>query len=109
MLAPPGAGKTEVLAQRIVRLLTDSRGDSYRVLALTYNNRAAASMRKRVRDRLGEESWRATIETYRTRSISMCFDTTDSASVSPQKQRSTTPSMPGSRLLLRVLKTMGLH
>lgn len=64
VLAPPGAGKTEVLAQRIVRLLRDSRGDNYRVLALTYNNRAAASMRNRVRDRLGEESWRATIETY---------------------------------------------
>ena len=45
VLAPPGAGKTEVIAQRIVRLLIDSKGQDYRILALTYNNRAAASMR----------------------------------------------------------------
>jgi DNA helicase-2/ATP-dependent DNA helicase PcrA len=64
VLAPPGAGKTEVIAQRIVRLLRDSGGESYRILALTYNNRAAALMRNRVRERLGDESWRATIETY---------------------------------------------
>ncbi len=52
------------MAQRVVRLLQDSKGETYRVLALTYNNRAAASMRRRVRERLGEHSWRATIETY---------------------------------------------
>lgn len=64
VLAPPGAGKTEVIAQRIVRLLAATTGEDYRVLALTYNNRAAASMRKRVKARLGDVSWRATIETY---------------------------------------------
>jgi DNA helicase-2/ATP-dependent DNA helicase PcrA len=64
VLAPPGTGKTEVIAQRVVRLLADSPGASFRVLALTFNNRAAATMRRRVRDRLRQDIWRATVETY---------------------------------------------
>ena len=64
ILAPPGTGKTEVIAQRIVRLLTESKGSSFRTLALTFNNRAAAAMRRRVREWLSEDTWRATIETY---------------------------------------------
>jgi DNA helicase-2/ATP-dependent DNA helicase PcrA len=64
VLAPPGTGKTEVIAQRIVRLLADSPGASFRALALTFNNRAAAAMRRRVRERLRQDTWRATVETY---------------------------------------------
>lgn len=64
ILAPPGTGKTEVIAQRIVRLLTESGGGSFRTLALTFNNRAAAAMRRRVREILRDDTWRATIETY---------------------------------------------
>jgi DNA helicase-2/ATP-dependent DNA helicase PcrA len=64
VLAPPGTGKTEVIAQRIVRLLADSQGGSFRALALTFNNRAAAAMRRRVRERLRRDTWRATVETY---------------------------------------------
>lgn len=64
VLAPPGTGKTEVIAQRIVRLLTDSPGASFRVLALTFNNRAAGAMRRRVRERHRQDTWRATVETY---------------------------------------------
>lgn len=64
VLAPPGTGKTEVIAHRVVRLLTDSAGASFRILALTYNNRAAATMRRRIRDRLQKDNWRATVETY---------------------------------------------
>jgi DNA helicase-2/ATP-dependent DNA helicase PcrA len=64
VLAPPGAGKTEVIAQRVVRLLAESQESDFRVLALTFNNRAASSMRARVVERLGGDSWRATVETY---------------------------------------------
>lgn len=64
VLAPPGTGKTEVIAQRIIRLLADSPAASFRALALTFNNRAAAAMRRRVRERLRQDTWRATVETY---------------------------------------------
>lgn len=64
VLAPPGTGKTEVIAQRVVRLLQESEGASFRTLALTFNNRAAATMRRRVREHLHDDTWRATVETY---------------------------------------------
>lgn len=64
VLAPPGTGKTEVIAQRVMRLLGESPGASFRTLALTFNNRAAAAMRRRVREHLRDDIWRATIETY---------------------------------------------
>ena len=64
VLAPPGTGKTEVIAQRIVRLLTSSRTESFRILALTFNKMAASTMRTRARTELRDDTWRATIETY---------------------------------------------
>jgi DNA helicase-2/ATP-dependent DNA helicase PcrA len=48
VLAGPGSGKTRVLATRVVRILNDSPGERFRVLALTFTNRAAAEMRTRV-------------------------------------------------------------
>jgi DNA helicase-2/ATP-dependent DNA helicase PcrA len=55
--APPGSGKTSVLTQRIVRLLEESSGDAFRILALTFTTKAAEEMRERVERDIGEE-WR---------------------------------------------------
>lgn len=61
VVAGPGSGKTRVLTERIRHLLTTVRGH-FRVLALTFTNKAAEEMKERLQD-LGEERDRAFIGT----------------------------------------------
>lgn len=57
VLAPPGCGKTAVLAERVV--WAHSRGMDYKQMAcLTFTNRAARGMRERISERMNEEDGR---------------------------------------------------
>ncbi|MCY4618406.1 MAG: ATP-dependent helicase [Chloroflexi bacterium] len=63
VIAPAGSGKTEVLIRRIERLLDESRGQSFRVLAVTFTVKAADELKARVTRSIGEEAWRVDADT----------------------------------------------
>lgn len=63
VLAPAGSGKTEVLTRRIIRLLDESKGESFRVLTVTYTRKAAEELQQRVRAGAGSELWRVEANT----------------------------------------------
>ena len=68
VIAGPGSGKTRVLTER-VRTLLEGVSGHFRVLALTFTNKAADEMRERLAD-LGDERNRAFVGTLH----SFCLD-----------------------------------
>ena len=64
VLAGPGAGKTFVLTERVIRIVEESPDDYFNVLALTFTNKAAAEMRDRVGNRIGSERQRVEVATF---------------------------------------------
>ena len=64
LLAGPGSGKTRVLTARIVRLLSYSEGESWRIAALTFTTRAADEMRERVLHHLPDAEDRLFVGTF---------------------------------------------
>ena len=63
LIAPAGSGKTEVLIRRIERLLDESAGESFRLLAVTFTVKAAEELKGRVLRSVGEEAWRVDANT----------------------------------------------
>jgi DNA helicase II / ATP-dependent DNA helicase PcrA len=64
VLAGPGSGKTQVLTCRISRLLDEGRDKNFRVLALTFTNKAADEMKERVANFVPGLEERAIIGTF---------------------------------------------
>lgn len=63
VIAPPGSGKTTVLTERVARLVANPT-EVFRVLALTFTNKASSNMRNRLFETVGEHSERVTACTF---------------------------------------------
>lgn len=64
VIAGPGSGKTRVLTYRVARLIEESPDARFRVLGVTFTNKAASEMRKRIDTLLSEGRDRATLTTF---------------------------------------------
>jgi len=64
VLAGPGSGKTRVLTFRIARLLNDTAGERFRILGVTFTNKAAGEMRSRLEGLLDVSKDRALLTTF---------------------------------------------
>src|SRR5258708_5366200 len=80
VLAGPGSGKTRVLTERVARLLRDDKGH-FRVLALTFTNKAANEMRERLED-IPDISQRAFIGTLHSFCSELLSDRGNSVGIS---------------------------
>ena len=63
VLAGPGSGKTRVLVHRIAYLVKVKRERPESIIALAYNRHAAAQIRQRLRDLIGNEAYGVTVLT----------------------------------------------
>lgn len=64
VLAGPGSGKTRVLTEHIAHIIETSPQDRFRVLALTFTNKAASEMRSRLESRIPHEIDRVRATTF---------------------------------------------
>lgn len=64
VLAGPGSGKTRVLTCRIARLIAESPEARFRVIGVTFTNKASAEMRQRIDSLLRDGRDRVTLTTF---------------------------------------------
>ena len=64
VIAGPGTGKTQILATRILNILTRSDAQPQNILCLTYTEAGATAMQKRLSEFMGSDAFKIPIYTF---------------------------------------------
>ncbi|MEH7223722.1 ATP-dependent helicase [Bacillus sp. JJ1566] len=70
VIAGPGSGKTHMLTRRIARIISETKEEKFKLLALTFTTKAANEMKERVEHLVGEGVNRLFISTFH----GFCFE-----------------------------------
>lgn len=71
VLAGPGSGKTRVLTYRIARIIEETAGKRFRILGLTFTNKAASEMRQRIETLVPNVGERTLLTTFHSFSVDL--------------------------------------
>jgi len=71
VIAGAGSGKTRVLTRRIAHILASGDARPWEIMAITFTNKAADEMRRRVIDLVGEEADRMWVSTFHSACLRM--------------------------------------
>src|SRR3989344_4309844 len=71
VVAGPGTGKTQILALRIGRILSETDTKSDGILCLTFTNSAVKAMRERLRKYIGSEANKVKVSTFHSFGMDM--------------------------------------
>ncbi len=77
VIAGAGSGKTTVLVRRMAYIISELKVSPYNILAITFTNKAADEMKKRISDMLGDVAQNMWIGTFHSRCVRIlrsCID-----------------------------------
>ncbi|HEY7931356.1 MAG TPA: UvrD-helicase domain-containing protein [Acidimicrobiales bacterium] len=71
VIAGAGSGKTRVLTRRVAHLLATGDARAHQIMAITFTNKAADEMRRRVVELVGEDASRMWVSTFHSACLRM--------------------------------------
>lgn len=86
VIAGPGTGKTQIIATRIANILLKTDTDPSAILALTFTDSAAANMRDRLIQLIGQPAYRIHISTFHSFCDQVIKEYPDYFTIAPQAQ-----------------------